>query len=183
MISTGSASPTKCDVRTGNPTSRTCCSRPNCSGDSTRSDPLCWRPLRTRICCDQLQARSQRPFQDLILAIANRLIAQDADGGALPTLYAAVADIPGNSFAGPRGFLEQRGTSRLSAAPGPPQDLDVARRRWRSPRNRPASTFRSSHAPSTHPTLVSACRMNQAESFFISVSKNQRKERMMIATN
>ena len=35
--------------------------------------------------------------------LGNRLIAQDAAGGALPTLYAAVADIPGGSFAGPSG--------------------------------------------------------------------------------
>jgi NAD(P)-dependent dehydrogenase (short-subunit alcohol dehydrogenase family) len=77
-----------------------------------------------------LQARSQRPFQDLIMAIANRLIAQDADGGALPTLYAAVADIRGNSFAGPGGFLEQRGTPRLVRRTRAARDMDVARRLW-----------------------------------------------------
>ena len=49
-----------------------------------------------------------RPFE-LIGASGNRVLAQDEDGGALPTLYAAVADIPGDSYAGPGGFMEQRG--------------------------------------------------------------------------
>jgi NAD(P)-dependent dehydrogenase (short-subunit alcohol dehydrogenase family) len=64
-------------------------------------------------------------------AVAIRLLAQDADSGALPVLYAAVADIPGNSFAGPRHFAHMRG--------GPPvliersataQDAELARRLW-----------------------------------------------------
>ena len=49
-----------------------------------------------------------KPFE-LIGALGNRVLAQDEDGGALPTLYAAVADIPGDSYAGPGGFMEQRG--------------------------------------------------------------------------
>ncbi len=35
--------------------------------------------------------------------LGNRLIAQEAEAGALATLYAAVADIPGDSFVGPAG--------------------------------------------------------------------------------
>ena len=33
--------------------------------------------------------------------------------GALPTLYAATQDIPGNSYVGPDGFQEQRGHPTL----------------------------------------------------------------------
>ena len=33
-----------------------------------------------------------------------RLMAQSPEQGALPVLYAAVADIPGDSFAGPSRF-------------------------------------------------------------------------------
>ena len=54
----------------------------------------------------RIDATSSRP-------IGNRLLAQDEDGGALPTLYAAIADVPGNSFAGPGGFMEQRGAPKL----------------------------------------------------------------------
>ena len=77
-----------------------------------------------------LQFRSQRRSMDLISAIGNRLFAQDEAGGALPTLYAAVADIPGNSFAGPGGFLEQRGAPKLVGRSAAAKDRDVARRLW-----------------------------------------------------
>jgi NAD(P)-dependent dehydrogenase (short-subunit alcohol dehydrogenase family) len=77
-----------------------------------------------------LQSRSGRWALDLLMAITNRLIAQDDNGGALPTLYAAVADIPGNSFAGPGGFLEQRGAPKLVGRSAAAQDMNIARRLW-----------------------------------------------------
>ena len=77
-----------------------------------------------------LQSHSQRRSLDLLMAISNRLFAQDANGGALPTLYAAVADIPGNSFAGPQGFMEQRGAPKRVGRSAAAQDMDVARRLW-----------------------------------------------------
>ncbi len=61
--------------------------------------------------------------------LGNRLLAQDAAGGALPMLYAAVADIPGDSFAGP-GFLGLRGAPKLVARSAAARDEDVARRLW-----------------------------------------------------
>src|SRR5215207_3339780 len=77
-----------------------------------------------------LQSHSQRRSLDLLMAISNRLFAQDENGGALPTLYAAVADIPGNSFAGPGGFMERRGAPKLVDRSGAARDMDVARRLW-----------------------------------------------------
>ena len=77
-----------------------------------------------------LQFHSQRRSLDLISKIGNRLLAQDENGGALPTLYAAVADIPGNSFAGPSGFMQQRGAPKLVGRSAAAQDADVARRLW-----------------------------------------------------
>jgi NAD(P)-dependent dehydrogenase (short-subunit alcohol dehydrogenase family) len=62
--------------------------------------------------------------------IGSRLIAQDADGGALPTLYAALADVPGDSFAGPGGFLQQRGPGKLVSRSRAARDVEVARRLW-----------------------------------------------------
>jgi NAD(P)-dependent dehydrogenase (short-subunit alcohol dehydrogenase family) len=70
-----------------------------------------------------------KPFE-LIGALGNRLLAQDEDGGALPTLYAAVADIPGDSYAGPGGFMEQRGPAKLVGRSGAAKDAAVARRLW-----------------------------------------------------
>jgi NAD(P)-dependent dehydrogenase (short-subunit alcohol dehydrogenase family) len=77
-----------------------------------------------------LQFHSQRRAMDLVSAVGNRLFGQDEDGGALPTLYAAVSDIPGNSFAGPGGFMEQRGAPKLVGRSAAAQDMDVARRLW-----------------------------------------------------
>ena len=67
---------------------------------------------------------------DALNAVGNRLLAQDEDGGALPTLYAAVADVPGNSFAGPAGFMEWRGGAKLVKRTAAAEDTDVARRLW-----------------------------------------------------
>jgi hypothetical protein len=41
-----------------------------------------------------------------------------------------VADIPGNSFAGPGGFMEQRGAPKLVGRSAAAKDSDVARRLW-----------------------------------------------------
>jgi NAD(P)-dependent dehydrogenase (short-subunit alcohol dehydrogenase family) len=67
---------------------------------------------------------------DLLWAVAIRLLAQDADHGALPVLYAAVADIPGNSFAGPSHFAHMRGAPELIDRSATAQDPDLARRLW-----------------------------------------------------
>jgi NAD(P)-dependent dehydrogenase (short-subunit alcohol dehydrogenase family) len=77
-----------------------------------------------------LQFHSGRRVLDVISLIGNRVVAQDEKGGALPTLYAAVADVPGNSFAGPGGFMEQRGAPKLVGRSGAAQDAAVARRLW-----------------------------------------------------
>ncbi len=77
-----------------------------------------------------LQFHSQRRSWDLLNALGNRLFAQDENGGALPTLYAALADIPGNSFAGPGGFMEQRGAPKLVGRSGAAKNEDVARHLW-----------------------------------------------------
>jgi NAD(P)-dependent dehydrogenase (short-subunit alcohol dehydrogenase family) len=77
-----------------------------------------------------LQFHSGRRVLDILSLVGNRLLAQDEDGGALPTLYAATADVPGNSFAGPGGFMEQRGAPKLVGRTDAAKDTDVARRLW-----------------------------------------------------
>ncbi|HEY3503204.1 MAG TPA: oxidoreductase [Actinocatenispora sp.] len=59
-----------------------------------------------------------------------RLLGQSDEGGALPTLYAAVADIPGDSYAGPGGFMEGRGAPELVGRSAKARDTDTARRLW-----------------------------------------------------
>ncbi len=77
-----------------------------------------------------LQFHSGRRSMDLFNSLANRLLAQSEADGALPTLYAAAADIPGNSFAGPSGFMEGRGAPKLVGRSKAAQDGEVARRLW-----------------------------------------------------
>jgi len=79
-----------------------------------------------------LQSHGGRLATFAMVHIGNRLIAQDAAGGALPTLYAAVADIPGGSFAGPSGpfGLGLRGAPTLVRRSAAARDEEVARRLW-----------------------------------------------------
>ena len=66
-------------------------------------------------------------FQDALLGIGNRLFAQSAEMGALPTLYAATADVPSGSYAGPGGFMEQRGYPKLVGSNHASRDTEVGR--------------------------------------------------------
>ena len=72
---------------------------------------------------------SRRPA-DRVWAVVNRLLAQDAEHGALPVLYAAVADIPGDSFAGPSHLAHMRGAPELIGRSAAAHDPDLARRLW-----------------------------------------------------
>ena len=62
--------------------------------------------------------------------VLNRVYAQSAERGALPTLYAATADIPGGSFVGPDGFQEMRGEPTLVKSTRAARDPETARRLW-----------------------------------------------------
>jgi NAD(P)-dependent dehydrogenase (short-subunit alcohol dehydrogenase family) len=76
-----------------------------------------------------LQSHTGNRVQDFLLTkVANRIVAQDAAGGALPTLYAAVADIPGNSYAGPGNQV--RGAPKLAGRSPAARNPETARRLW-----------------------------------------------------
>jgi NAD(P)-dependent dehydrogenase (short-subunit alcohol dehydrogenase family) len=77
-----------------------------------------------------LQYRTGSGVANRIGAIGNRLFAQDEDKGALPTLYAATQDLPGDSFVGPDGFQEQRGHPTLVGRSAAAQDHEMARKLW-----------------------------------------------------
>src|SRR6202034_1867952 len=79
-----------------------------------------------------LQSHSGSQVTAFAMTLGNQLVAQDAASGALPTLYAAVADIPGDSFAGPSGpfGLGLRGAPKLGRRSAAARDGEVARRLW-----------------------------------------------------
>jgi len=77
-----------------------------------------------------LQGRSGVRVLDAAMRVANRFFAQTDAMGALPTLYAAVEDLPGGSYVGPDGRAEQRGHPTLVGRSAAAQDAEVARRLW-----------------------------------------------------
>jgi NAD(P)-dependent dehydrogenase (short-subunit alcohol dehydrogenase family) len=77
-----------------------------------------------------LQGKSTSRLLNLAAAIGNHTLAQDEEHGALPTLYAAVAEIPPDSYAGPRGLMEMRGQPKLVGRSAAAKDATVARRLW-----------------------------------------------------
>jgi NAD(P)-dependent dehydrogenase (short-subunit alcohol dehydrogenase family) len=58
------------------------------------------------------------------------VIAQSAEHGAWPSLFAASQDIPGGSFVGPNGPGHMRGYPELAKAPKSLQDPDTASKLW-----------------------------------------------------
>jgi NAD(P)-dependent dehydrogenase (short-subunit alcohol dehydrogenase family) len=81
------------------------------------------KPVGPRMSGSRLMERASR--------LANRLVAQSAEQGALPTLYAAtVPGLPSGSFVGPDGPLEARGHPQLVGASARARDEQAAHRQW-----------------------------------------------------
>jgi NAD(P)-dependent dehydrogenase (short-subunit alcohol dehydrogenase family) len=78
----------------------------------------------------ELQSRTGNAIQNALMWIGNRLIAQSAEQGAWPTLYAATQDLPGGSYVGPDGPGESRGHPTLVTPSAAAQDMDTARKLW-----------------------------------------------------
>jgi NAD(P)-dependent dehydrogenase (short-subunit alcohol dehydrogenase family) len=72
------------------------------------------------------------PMPDrLFMAVTNRVLAQSAEIGGLPTLYAATyPGVEGGSYVGPDGFFGQRGHPRLVGASAAARDEEAARKLW-----------------------------------------------------
>jgi NAD(P)-dependent dehydrogenase (short-subunit alcohol dehydrogenase family) len=65
------------------------------------------------------------------MAIGNKLVAQSADMGALPSLYAATfPDLPNGSFVGPDGLLGGRGHPHVVSAAAKAYDREGWTRLW-----------------------------------------------------
>jgi NAD(P)-dependent dehydrogenase (short-subunit alcohol dehydrogenase family) len=59
-----------------------------------------------------------------------RLLAQDVQEGSLPVLYAATADLPGDSFTGPKHMMHMRGGAELIGRSAAARDRELARQLW-----------------------------------------------------
>ncbi|WP_308259498.1 hypothetical protein [Pseudonocardia sp. H11422] len=96
----------------------------------TAGSPLRSMAAHPGYAATNLQSRTES-VQDTIMGVLNRVIAQSAEQGALPTLYAAtVPDLPGGAYIGPDGIGETRGLPRPVGSSGASHDREVQRRLW-----------------------------------------------------
>ncbi len=65
-----------------------------------------------------------------LAGVGNRLLGMPAWQGALPTLYAATMDLPGNSYVGPHRARELNGWPTLVGRSRAASDPDLARELW-----------------------------------------------------
>ena len=78
-----------------------------------------------------LQTSAPPLLDRLVMMVGNRVVAQSAEMGALPLLYAATyPGLEGGSYVGPDGIGEQRGHPKLVAPSGAARDEKVANRLW-----------------------------------------------------
>lgn len=82
--------------------------------------------------------------------------AQSAEMGALDVLFAAVADIPGNSFVGPKNFMHMRGGPELLKPLEAAQNEEIARRLWSVSEQLTAVGFPAAALRSKNPSIQSA---------------------------
>ena len=70
-------------------------------------------------------------YERAFMTVGNKVIAQSADMGALPALYAAtVPDLPSGSFVGPDGLLGGRGHPHVVSAAAKAYDAEAWNRLW-----------------------------------------------------
>ena len=78
-----------------------------------------------------LQSSGPTGLMKSVLAVGNRLLAQSAEQGALPSLYAATAPrVTGGEYFGPDGFAELRGAPKVVKAIPRAYDAETAERLW-----------------------------------------------------
>ncbi|WP_406269905.1 oxidoreductase [Nocardia sp. NBC_00881] len=77
----------------------------------------------------ELQSHTES-FQDKVMWLGNRLLAQSAAMGALPTLYVATADIQPGGYYGPTGLGGTRGYPGPSGSSKESRDEKVAGELW-----------------------------------------------------
>jgi NAD(P)-dependent dehydrogenase (short-subunit alcohol dehydrogenase family) len=78
-----------------------------------------------------LQTAAAPPVDRVIMRVGNLIMAQSADMGALPTLYAATQpDVQGGSYIGPDGIGEFRGHPHVVSPNRAARDEQVAARLW-----------------------------------------------------
>ncbi|TEA03325.1 oxidoreductase [Mycobacteroides salmoniphilum] len=81
------------------------------------------------VAATELQSHSGNPVFEIALKTGN-LFAQDAAHGALPALYAASQDLPGDTYIGPDGPFEAKGYPKPVGRSRRAQDSESAQGLW-----------------------------------------------------
>jgi NAD(P)-dependent dehydrogenase (short-subunit alcohol dehydrogenase family) len=87
-----------------------------------------------------LGTHTENKLYALALAVLDPT-AQSAADGAQPTLLAATADLPGDTYVGPDGFREMRGKPKVVGRSGRARDVRTAAELWRVSEQLTATTF------------------------------------------
>jgi NAD(P)-dependent dehydrogenase (short-subunit alcohol dehydrogenase family) len=78
-----------------------------------------------------LQSAAAPKFDVTVMSLGNKILAQSAEMGALPTLYAAThPDVEGGHYVGPNGLFELRGHPKRVESNEASRDEEAARRLW-----------------------------------------------------
>lgn len=78
-----------------------------------------------------LQSAAAPTLDRMLMSVTNLLIAQSAEMGALPSLYAATfPGLEGSTYVGPDSFFEQRGHPKPVVATAAARDEEAAARLW-----------------------------------------------------
>ncbi len=97
-------------------------------------------------------AGPSRRYETALMAVTNRLVAQSAEMGALPVLYAAtVPDLPGASFVGPGGLGGMRGHPHVVTAAQRARDEQTWRRLWEVSEQLTGVGYQFAPAPAPEP--------------------------------
>ncbi|HTJ70347.1 MAG TPA: oxidoreductase [Actinospica sp.] len=77
-----------------------------------------------------LQSHSASRVMGALMKVGNAVFAQSAEAGALPTLYAATQDLPGDTYVGPDGFGEMRGGPKVVDRSDAAKNQEYAAKLW-----------------------------------------------------
>jgi NAD(P)-dependent dehydrogenase (short-subunit alcohol dehydrogenase family) len=77
-----------------------------------------------------LQGQTGNRIGDRLVIVANKVIAQSEEMGALPILFAATKELPGASYVGPDRLTGRRGHPTLVGRSAEASDVDLAKKLW-----------------------------------------------------
>ena len=77
-----------------------------------------------------LQGHSGNAWADRATMMVTKVVGQSPTQGAWPTLFAALEDLPGGSYAGPGGFAEARGLPQLVGRTPEASNAELAKQLW-----------------------------------------------------